>query len=423
MSAAEEQTPLLISRHDSVTDGAVRSGSASVSQTIVNLGKTCCGTGTLALPYAARQGGILLHVVGLFAIAGWNLYSIQRLLDCLFLLPSSDKHRPPPEGTSTLGRVAWYSFGHKGLVALDIMMVMLLAGIVITYEDAIMSFLRDTPFSTNCLALDAIGTSILIGLLSIVPDMGYLAKASATGLTVLALTFCVIAWYGTYSASNTSSLSWWPNDGMSGVSTWFGVTVFGFGVVPLTYNMQESMVEPQRMFGASVIGLIAVAISYQTMGIGLLVLYPDISGDLLQELPKSGWLPAVVRLAMVVVVMVTAPLLVVPCGELLEGKISVNVSEPVLRTVVRLGICVVCSIISVSVPGFVQVLSFVGCFCVALVGFVMPPLLHLVLLWEQESTPDSGKTKRAVVLDLLMLTWGVLATIITSIFTLRAMKS
>jgi len=425
MPSVGEQTPLLISRTDSVTEGAVasqRSGSASVSQTVVNIAKTCMGTGTLALPYAARQGGVLLHIVGLIAIASWNLYSIKRLLDCLVLLPNKDP--PAPQGTSTLGRVAWYSLGHKGLVALDIMMVMLLAGIVITYEDAIMSFLRDTPFTTNSLIFDAIGTSILIGILSVVPDMGYLAKASATGLTVLALTFIVIAWYGTFeTATNTSSLSLWPKDGMSGVSTWFGVAVFGFGVVPLTYNMQESMAEPQRMIGASVVGLAAVAVSYWIIGIALLMLYPDITGDLLQELPKTGWLPTVVRLAMVVVVMVTAPLLVVPCGELLEGKISIHVPEPVLRTVMRLGMCVVCSIIAVSVPGFVQVLSFVGCFCVALVGFVMPPLLHLVLLWKQETWPDAVRTKRTILCDALMLTWGISATIITSIFTLREMAS
>ena len=285
-----------------------------------------------------------------------------------------------------------------------------------------MSFLKDTPFSTGTLAFDAIGTSLLIGLLSVVPDMGYLAKASATGLTVLAATFCVISWYGEYSGIS-NALSWWPLDGMSGVSTWFGCIVFGFGVVPLTYNMQESMAEPQRMIGASVIGLAAVAAAYGVMGIGLLLLYPNIEGDLLQELPKTGVLPTVVRLAMVVVVMVTAPLLVVPCGELIEGKISLQVSEPVLRVIVRLGICVVCSVISVGVPEFVQVLSFVGCFCVALVGFVVPPLLHLVLLSSVELPPDPALTQRGRLLDLVMLIWGISATIITSIFTLKEIKS
>jgi hypothetical protein len=281
-----------------------------------------------------------------------------------------------------------------------------------------MSFLQHTPFSTGTLTLDAIGISVLIGLLSIVPDMGYLAKASATGLTVLFLTFCVIAWYGDYKGM---VWNWWPQDGMTGVSTWFGCVVFGFGVVPLTFNMQEAMEEPSQMIGASFQGFAAVAVTYAVLGLGLLLLYPDVDGDVLQELPTTGFFPTAVRLAMVVVVMVTAPLLVVPCGELLEGKIVVPETTMLLRVVVRLGICLLCSFISVFVPGFVDVLSFVGCFCVALVSFVVPPLLHVVLM-EQSSTP-TVLFKRARLLDLIMLVWGISATIITSVYTLKNMES
>lgn len=286
-----------------------------------------------------------------------------------------------------------------------------------------MSFLRDTPFSTGTLTLDAIGIAVLIGLLSIVPDMGYLAKASATGLTVLFVTFCVIAWYGEYRG-----MAWtlWPQGGMSGVSTWFGCVVFGFGMVPLTYNMQEAMMEPQRMMGASVQGFAAVAVTYAGVGLGLLLLFPYIDGDVLQELPMTGILPTAVRLAMVVVVMVTAPLLVVPCGELIEGKILDNTTSsdvPTwLRVLVRLGVCVICSFISVWVPGFVDVLSFVGCFCVALVSFVVPPLLHFVLLRLVEP-PNTVLAKRARLLDLVMLVWGISAAIITSVYTFRNMGS
>ena len=252
--------------------------------------------------------------------------------------------------------------------------------------------------------------------------MGYLAKASATGLTVLFVTFCVIACYGEYRG-----VAWtlWSQGGMSGVSTWFGCVVFGFGMVPLTYNMQEAMREPQRMMGAAVIGFAAVAVTYAGVGLGLLLLYPNIDGDVLRELPMTGILPTAVRLAMVVVVMVTAPLLVVPCGELIEGKIIDNTSSDVptsLRVFVRLGVCVICSFISVWVPGFVDVLSFVGCFCVALVSFVVPPLLHFVMLRSVEP-PNVVSAKRARVLDLVMLVWGISSVILTSVYTFRNMGS
>lgn len=103
-----------------------------MSQTVVNIAKTCMGTGTLALPYAARRGGVILHVLGLIAILAWNVYSVQRLLGCLELLPVHKQG--PPEGTATLGKVAWYALGRNGLYALDVVMVILLCGIIITYE-------------------------------------------------------------------------------------------------------------------------------------------------------------------------------------------------------------------------------------------------------------------------------------------------
>ena len=105
-------------------------GHATFQETIINLMKTCAGTGTLALPYAARQGGLILNVFGLFCIAGWNIFSVQRLVECLKYL---DKSRNPPAGTSTFGKVAWYAFGNKGLMALDLMMLILLCGIIVAY--------------------------------------------------------------------------------------------------------------------------------------------------------------------------------------------------------------------------------------------------------------------------------------------------
>ena len=107
-----------------------RTGSASVSETVINIAKTCMGTGTLALPYAARQGGLLLHVLGLIAIGAWNLYSVERLLHCLELMPVNKDHHWPPEGTAMLGKVALHTLGRTRLYALDVIIVLSLSGIV-----------------------------------------------------------------------------------------------------------------------------------------------------------------------------------------------------------------------------------------------------------------------------------------------------
>jgi len=463
-----------------------RRGQATARQTVLNLSKTCMGTGTLALAFACQQGGLVLFIAGLLLIAAWNVYSVYRLIQCrqlLLMLPlavvvppseplDNDNNKPnsileeeveaplqeqaqipsfpfpqhqqhPPRGTSTLGRVAFYAFGPAGLQTLDVMLVILLLGIVISYIAAVVSFVGDTPLTTGRVGADALLTGTAMALLSLVPDMGHLSGASAVGLVVLLAAFVVIAGYGVVlsweepaeqgpnyydDGGDGNSLQLWPQS-LSGISHWFGIVVFGYGIVPLTYNLQESMKQPDRIVGASAISLLGVAVTYIVMGVGLYVLFPHLESDVLHELPSTGWLPIVTRLAMTGTVLVTAPLLIVPCSELLEGKFFVDHSGPLPRAAVRFGVVGVGIVVAVLLPSFVEVLSFVGCFCVATVSFILPPLLHLRLVYLAHvsdkgdavttTTTRRRLNKTEVVVDAVLLVWGIVATVISSICTLR----
>ena len=501
------------------------------------------GTGCLALPYAARVGGVILHVLGLFAIGLWNIYSVHRLCQCLQLIPKDiaaevavmgdddndetelndgkrqsklrvdsmtgqeetpqpileipvshihetslhvhhrsspqssweiplslqqyntlswksskssprvmsihepnrdthyqDFHYPPP-GTSTYSRVAWYAFGPFGLLVLDIMMVMLFIGVVVAFVDATRGFLRDTPVTSGSNVIDAIGIACIIGPLSAVPDIGYLSKASGVGLVVLFISFVVIAVHGLMEYEPTtveeslprsqSSFSendgaiatfnwhWLPENGAEGVSQWFGIVVFGYGIAPLTFNFRESMAEPQHMVQASTVALLIVAGSYIVLGVGLYSLFRDIDGDILHTLPSDGWVPVVIRLSMAVVVFATAPLLILPCGQLIEGKIIKDTDASdvpyFVRVVVRMGIALTCVTISVMVPGFVSVLALVGCASVAAVGFVMPPLLYLRLRLLRSTLEWD------LIFDVVMLLWGFVATGVSTSYTFQSL--
>jgi amino acid permease len=144
---------------------------------------------------------------------------------------------------------------------------------------------------------------------------------------------------------------------------------------------------------------------------------------------------------MVLVILATTPLLIVPCGELLEGKIQHQLSlqgdgrssshvglrngrpgrptshetEQFVKIVVRFGISFTTAAISVGIPGFVDALSFVGCFCVALVSFCIPPFLHFVLVLRSRRS----KACNYYVVDATMLVWGLAATCITTVTTLH----
>ena len=491
-------------QHSSTVGGAASAagGSASFSETVINLMKTCMGTGCLALPYAAQQGGLLLFIFGTFGIALWSMYAVARLCRCgnithvsSFHHKDNNDHHPhgsppilchkdstvedstaedpsiqlpeshlsqsfvadaltravtttamaPPPGTSSLGKVAWYALGPLGLMTIDFLMVTLLLGVVVAYQDAVQSFLYDTPFTSGWKAIDAMVIASIIAPLCLVPDLGYLSKASALGLSVLGLAMAVITGYGisdhmrpAATASLSPPLRWLPQDGISGVSHWFGCLVFGFGAVPLTFNFQESMAEPKMMVRANNVAMLSVSSIYVVIGVILSFLYPNIPGDVLHELPVSGVIPTITRLAFVVVVLATTPLLIVPCAELLEGKIlgdsgtgardhrenrysrsapDCRGSPNLVKTVVRFGIAFLTAAVSVGIPGFVDALSFVGCFCVTLVSFCIPPLLHVVLLRYK------GRHGKCLMywVDATMLAWGLSATCITSITTLHKM--
>jgi len=407
------------------------SGKTTFSETVINLMKLCMGTGTLALPFAAQKGGLVLNVFGLIGITLWNIFSIHRLILSLQICERNSTTKIPPTN-SIFSKVAWYAFGGEiGIHLLDICLVTLFLGIIVSYEDAAIGFVQDTPFSSK---LDSFVIAAIIFILSLVPDMSYLAKISASGLFVLAFTILIVAIYGTdTNATTVTDYNYlWPQNGLTGISNWFGCTVFGFGTVPFTYNYYESMKEPSKLLRANSVALSGVLVSYLLISYGLLLLYPTVAmnGDIVSDLlPTTGIIPTIVRLSMVVVIILTSPLIVFPCGMIVEGKIIqlFGKSDPfsnnnkfLLQVLVRSTICISSAIISISIPGFVYILSFVGCCAVSLLSFVIPPLLHLALVYKYENNTTNVTT---IVFDIVMLVWGITAMIISSTYTFQRLHT
>mmetsp|Transcript_12059 Transcript_12059/g.25686 ORF Transcript_12059/g.25686 Transcript_12059/m.25686 type:complete len:443 (-) Transcript_12059:427-1755(-) len=377
-----------------------KSDGANVFQTSLNVGKLCMGTGTLALPFAAEKGGLLLNAVGLGLIGLWNYYSAKCLLRCLDNLPQIDEVKdgrrggegncsmtemeqqplygtmesssgineelrndsyaeirslpPPPDGTTTYGVVAWYASGPRGLMALDMLMIMLFFGILIAYEVAMQSFINDTPLTTGSSRVDLLIPSVIVALLSCAPDLGFLSKFSGMGLLAVVLSFVVIALQGFQENGfsgfrDAFDLNLWPAS-LSEASSWFGVVVFGYGVAPFVFNFRESMTNPHQVDLAVQIGLFLVYVGYIIMSNGIRVLFSPshiFDGDVLQAMPNN-WISLIVRLFMTFMVSVTAPLIVLPCGELIEGKLGIDNTQHSLhkRIFVRLAVCVICTLFS-----------------------------------------------------------------------------
>lgn len=356
---------------------------SSVIQTALNMTKLCMGTGTLALPFAAEKGGLIFNLIGLALIAGWNYYCADCVIRCHDCLPprrnnniydrgdtdtdtpeqqqqfygsvdsdqdlSHDNRKPPPDGTTSYAAVAWYAAGPAGLLLVDLLMLMLTFMIVIAYEVAMISFIDDMPISSGSRNIDVIIPSVIVALLSCYPDVGFLSKFSVAGLLALALSFIVIVWQGLTEnglVGFQNTLNLWPRNGTD-ASSWFGIAVFGYGISPFVMNFQESMKTPKHVGIAMKIGLTFVFLAYIIISNGVMILfspsYTFDEDDVLKALPTNSWIAFIVRLLMTFVLAMTAPLAVVPCGQIIEGKLGIRSDELSKIVTIRLLVCVLCT--------------------------------------------------------------------------------
>jgi hypothetical protein len=309
-----------------------------------------------------------------------------------------------------------------------------------------MSFISKTNLTSGSKKTDALWVALAIIPLSCAPNISFLSKFSALGVGAIFLTFLVIFAYGiivgvdeprTLNSASAEILhnSLWPRSA-TGLANWFGVAAFSFGVVPITYNIQESMKEPELMVEATRIGLNIVMVTYLVISNGVSVLFSKITGekgfqdDVLRYLPDT-WISELIRLTMACVVLfTTAPILVVCCGEMIEKRYFGSSYEHATycRLLSRASICIITTSVSVYVPGFVLIIGVIGCCCVAVTSFILPTLCFILLSWKKDAlqivsieSNEQGHKKLASIgsFEYFMLVFGILSVFISSYLTVH----
>ena len=216
--------------------------------------------------------------------------------------------------------------------------------------------------STSFKRWEKILPGAVVAILSCAKDISFLSSFSAVGLALLGIAWVVISWEGVkengwITFSGILQLNLWP-DSLSSASSWFGVIVFGYGVVPVIFNLKQSMAEPHLIKKSTMIGLSIAYMGYLFASDGIRVIFArthSFDGDVLQAMPDSP-ITMSVRLLLAFVVAVTAPFIVYPCGELIEGKLSLDSDCLGNRVVVRGLLCANCALLAAFVPGFVHII-------------------------------------------------------------------
>ena len=295
---------------------------------------------------------------------------------------------------------------------------------------------------------DTISIVIVVILLSAVPDLSFLHYISAAGILAVLVAFIVIFIYGIdkYGLTGFERIRWtnlWPYD-LTGIANLFGVVVFSYAIVPLTFNIQESMANPDQMLSAANTALTFVVFFYIIIGCGVSIIFASendnhFQGEVLSHLP-STWISTLVRLAMAATTIATTPFLVIPCGEIITSKLGWGKnSTRTMSIIIRSILCISSAFLSLIVPDFVWVVKISGSFCLSLVGFVCPSLFYLVLVRKCQNLPEKQQYHSSssmggesanisesstyfvecIVLDTIVFVLGVIITIVASYLSVQ----
>eukprot|EP00624_Nannochloropsis_granulata_P006552 evm.model.NODE_4935_length_22065_cov_15.706367.2 len=306
--------------------------------------KVCMGTGALALPYAFLSGGLVWSALGIVLMAKWNYFAIQRLLACKELLDSVATGAEDVEANNMYAFIALKSLGRPGKLLVHVAMGITFIGCGVSYLIAASDLLEATPLSLLFVGAPMwtrFGNTLLCLLvvlpLSCAKSLSFLSYTSLFGVLALLLSFATIIALGinntppaaiaaAAAAAKTGGLpTKWArafSTDAQGLSRFFGITCFSFGIPPLLFPIEGSMHRPEFLGSAVRLALVSVAAAYILIAEATVVLYDfAIPPNILSVLPDSI-LSTFVRLLMVMVCLLTYPLAIVPLCESVQDALE-----------------------------------------------------------------------------------------------------
>lgn len=234
---------------------------SDLHSTYYMLVKMCMGTGTLALPYAFLSGGLVWSALGIVLMAWWNYYAVRKLLACKELLDSVAAGAEDVDPNDVYAFIASKAMGHTGKILVHGATGITLVGVGVAYLIAASDLIQATPMSLLFVGAPMLTRFVntLLCLVVVLPlscakSLSFLSYSSLIGLLALFLSFATIIALGynnnnTITAGNAAALpSIWTRafaTDAQGLSRFFGVTAFSFGIPPLLFPVQGSMRKPE----------------------------------------------------------------------------------------------------------------------------------------------------------------------------------
>ena len=391
----------------------------TISSAAINLAKVCVGSGVLALPYAFFRGGLIFGPIVMTGIALLNFIGVMMMMECK---KETENHIVPPSISSTYSKICYVAYGWIGVYLADMSLIITLLGVCVTYLITSVAMISDiyVNYINNDIIITNNDTTILtfiMGGIIFLPccakDVGILSSVSLLALVSLIIGIFALFLFGIYEfgddVNNTQENYSYVPKNISDVFSFMGIVSFCFGLTSLCFPVESSM-EDKKSFSIAVIWCLIFVVSlYTIVGDGLYILYANddngVNSNILSNLPQNSVTADIVRLCISLVCLLSIPLTFLPPSQMIEqywraeraermslvekGEYEVigggnEKEDNTVNVSIRLIIMICCTLSAAIVPCFGTIVSLLGAFTVSILSYLLPPLLHLKLIGNND---------------------------------------
>jgi len=382
-------------------------GRGSSRSAFFNFFKSNFGAGVLAMPHAFTWAGV---------VGGCVVYAVAVVLCvCSQLMLLKCKHHAQArcrEGAlvSSYPSLVGHVFGPAGYRITAVMVIVTQLAFCTGWVIIVVDNLAITTQWATTQTFSLLAFPLLL-LLSSVRWLADLWVLSLLGL----LAYCVGVMGSSYYYILAGDLHYDPVD--AGVVHWgtlpkfAGTAMHGLEAILMVLPVEDSMAKPQHapwviFFGLTIYALFSVVFGTVGYMYGLGDCVKD-SGAVVTDCLPSGALTTVVRLSLASAILLSFPVILFPVSEIAEEILFPSQqTSAVRRTLLGCVEVFLTCIIACLCPNFSIFSDIVGTLMVPIVGFVLPSVLYLKLL------PQEDKKISDMIVEVILLACGPLLLVL-----------
>ena len=389
-------------------------GSTSVWKSVFNIVNFIEGIGFLALPYAVKEGGIVI-IVAFFIIPVCLWYTGKVLIECFYDTDEKQRRVRARSTFKELGEILLPKYGGYLVTAfVQVNVFMISVSYLILCGSLLSHALPSVPLTViawSCIAGVAVFPTTFLKTLK---DIAWLSVVSVIALISVLIS---VLWYGAKHMDewNLDTILFWDSEG---VSIGLPILMYGYGALPILPSVEESMREKHKFtLALAVAYVVNIAMKIVFSVFAFLSFGSDTNQVILNNLPEGAFRMSI-SFVFVASCLLSYALPLHQVFDLLQtSEVFKNTFSkiPIFGSfLLRVTVVLSTVLVAILVPKFALVVSFAGSMLSSFCAFIFPCAVHLKMKFNQLKTYE-------VFVDLLLIAIGIVVLIFGVIFSGKAL--